>query len=264
MKKKNIKCKYLSAHIQAVYLPNNRIRTSILDTTHVPRIPPPASPSIAKLPFKNTTVKKRRPVVPASDFWGFPVYYSPQNDTDEIQNQNEKKVKKKKRIMQKKTFQKEAQKEAVVQKVKKEQDDVKYLYYATRYGPLEGMLYVSTRFPGMGKFSRQYVVLVLVLILLIVVYEIVTHRCCRTLQAWFKERRIVLQKYYRTVVIKQCTTEWIHLAVQKILVQIEQDDTVQKSLRRLFLQHLVSCFLKWKSFAAKSRSAKLFLKRLVV
>lgn len=180
----------------------------------------------------------------SSKKWGFPVYFPPLVDTMRLEEQQEQQQDRKRRRQEKKDAIVRVQRDKQKRRQEKQEDFDVYLHFASKYGPLDALLYVCTERPG-------------------IVYRIIVNRAARMMQIWLKERMIALRMSLAKSVARNMVVEYEMLGIQKLQEHLEQENRVQCNLRRILHQNLVYCFTIWTEQVRKAVGAKGFLKRIL-
>ncbi|RHY84734.1 hypothetical protein DYB26_008780, partial [Aphanomyces astaci] len=104
---------------------------------------------------------KALPNASASALWGFNVYHSPELDQEEMDKLHRRRLLQEKlKVDRERKMQADASK-AEQKRLAQRLDYTKYLYFASKYGPLHALLYCCTDFPGVFVVSREFVAVTL-------------------------------------------------------------------------------------------------------
>lgn len=190
------------------------------------------------------TKTKLVPDKESSKKWGFPVYFPPVVDTMRLKEQQEQQQDRKRRRQEKKDAIVRVQRDKQRRRQETQEDYDVYLHFASKYGPLDALLYVCTERPG-------------------IVYRIIVNRASRLIQIWLKERMIALRMSLAKSLARNIVVEYETMGIQKIQDHLEQENRVQCNLRRILHQNLVHCFTIWTEQVRKAVGAKGFLKRIL-
>ncbi|ETV65217.1 hypothetical protein, variant [Aphanomyces astaci] len=171
---------------------------------------------------------KALPNASASALWGFNVYHSPELDQEEMDKLHRRRLLQEKlKVDRERKMQADASK-AEQKRLAQRLDYTKYLYFASKYGPLHALLYCCTDFPGR-------------------VYDLLVHRTATTLQHWAVHYMTVLKRHARFVVSREFVAVTLGAAVSKRVAVLTQHHHAHQLRRRIFYRVQYRVFIAWRA-----------------
>jgi hypothetical protein len=130
------------------------------------------------------------------------------------------------------------------QKEEEQKDYRQYMYYATKYGPLDALLYCCTNRPGK-------------------IYAILIDVSIRRIQKWCQERMQALRKFYICFLARQNVVLYIQNALENIVCQLLQQQKALSFWQRLRLRVVHQCFVQWYFMIQQDLKAKQIYQRFI-
>ncbi|KAF0700530.1 Aste57867_8937 [Aphanomyces stellatus] len=187
----------------------------------------------SSLKAPSPTSKQPKPCASASALWGFNVYHSPQADfADAEKTQRVALLRHKLQLERDRKAQDDASK-IEAKRVAQRLDYTKYLFFASKYGPLCAVLYCCSEYPGR-------------------VYEIYVHRTATTLQQWASYRLDILKRHARFNVARVTVDTVFGAVVKKRVAVLNQHHHVDRLRRRIFFAVQFRVFSAWKAHVARA------------
>ncbi|TMW59654.1 hypothetical protein Poli38472_004723 [Pythium oligandrum] len=150
---------------------------------------PPPSPALSARDNAKPAQRRRQRIAHLADsrLWGFSVQFSPTEELrDDWQAAQETETKRQAQIASEEQARlaQEQQKQQFARD--RERDYAVYLYFASRYGALDAVLYCCTPFPGR-------------------IYALQVEQAAKRLQHWLRERLLALRRYWIVMLARQVT-----------------------------------------------------------
>ncbi|ETV92975.1 hypothetical protein, variant 2 [Aphanomyces invadans] len=206
-------------------------------------------------PTKHT--RKRLPNASASALWGFNVYHSPELDQEELDQLQRRRLLHEKLQLERERIMQLNASTAEQKRVAQRLDYTKYLYYASKYGPLNALLYCCTDYPGTAATCS----LPICCTVAGRVYELLVQRTARVLQHWATHCMSELKCHARFHVSRATVAMILDTAVATRLAVHTQHHHAHKLRMRIFYRVQYRVFSAWRTETERGKLITLKFKR---